>query len=538
MKNPFIILLILMVVFSFLIFEPSTAGELVYSTFIGGGGPDQGNSIAVDTAGNVYITGQTESSDFPTTAGAFDTTYQWGEISNADVEVFVTKLSPDGTILIYSTYLGGNFYRYYNGSGMDCAYSIAIDNSGCAYITGRTSSWDFPTTPNAFDNSFNGAINYLYGLYWSVMDDVFFSKLSAEGSMLLYSTYIGGSGAIGFEWDSNEAGYAIAVDDSGNAYITGYTESADFPLTPGAIDSTLPGNAGPFVCKINPSLSGSSSLIYSTCIGTGKAYNISIDSGGNALITGYTTSSTFPITANALDSTYNGSSDVFIAKINSTGTTLLYSSFLGGIGDEVGNSLARDSSGNIYLTGYTSSSTNFPITSNVVDSTYNGGTYDTFICKLNSNLSILLYSTYLGGTNDEKGNSLAVDKAGNVYVTGQTYSSDFPTTPSALDTLYNGSGDAFMSKLNTSGTALVYSSYLGGGNGDECKGIALDGSGNVYLTGETYSPDFPTTPGALDTSFNGSSDVFVIKIPAAYIPIELIDFQATIENQDAVWKKE
>jgi hypothetical protein len=462
----------------------SYAGALVYSTYLGGSriGWDFGDGIALDPAGNAYITGVTYSStpsnDFPTTAGAFDTTYNGG---NADV--FVSKLNVTGSALVYSTYLGG--------SGYDDGYEIAVDPVGNAYITGMTSSSDFPTTPGAFDTSFNG---------WY---DVFVTKLNASGTALVYSTYLGGS--------NKDYGEGIALDSAGNAYITGWTFSSNFSTTVGAYDTAY---HSCFVSKLNPSGTG---LIYSTYLGGSggeEGRGIAVDASGNAYIIGVTGSG-FPTTAGVWDTSYNGFQDGFVSKLNPSGTGLVYSTYFGGSDDDYSSDIAVDAFGNTYLTGRTSSS-DFPTTAGAFDTTDNG-VWDVFVSKLNSTGSALAYSTYLGGSGDfDYGWDIAVDPVGNAYVTGYTNSSNFPTTPGAFDTTFNGGGfdlsDVFVSKLNATGSALAYSTYLGGSGDDGGFNIALDNAGNAYITGWTDSSDFPTTAGAFDTSLNGGDDVFVTKL--------------------------
>jgi hypothetical protein len=494
MKNSFNSTLILIVLFSFLMFESSFAGALVYSTFLGGASADQVRCIAVDSSENAYITGLTYSSNFPTTPGAFNT------LSNGSVDVFVTKVDSTGTALVYSTYLGGGSENW--------GFGIAVDGSGNAYITGWTSSSTFPTTPGAFDTSFNGLI------------DVFVTKLNASGTALVYSTYLGGA----IWWDQ---GYAIAVDGSGNAYITGRTWSSNFPTTSGAFDTSFNGIFDIFVTKLNAS---GTALVYSTYLGGedyDSGYGIVVDSSGNAYITGWTSSSNFPATPGIFDTSYNGGySDVFVSKLNASGTALVYSTYLGGGRDDFGNGIAVDGSGNTYITGYTLSS-NFPTTLGALDTSYNSGLYeqDVFVSKLNASGTALVYSTYLGGGGDDEGNSIAIDSSGDAYITGNSFFG-FPTTPGAFDISYNGGySDVFVSKLNASGTALVYSTYLGGGNDEVGNGIAVDGSGNAYITGETQSSNFPTTPGAFDTSFNGGYDVFVTKLSLVPLPLSVQEWK-------------
>src|SRR5437867_2121639 len=312
-------------------------------------------------------------------------------------------------VLVYSTYLGG--------SGDELSFGIAVDAFGNAYVTGRTASADFPTTSGAFDNTFNGGFN-----------DVFVTKLNATGSALVYSTYLGGSRCCG------DGGQAIAVDIFGNAYVTGYTYSADFPTTPGAFDTV-----------------------------------------------------------------FDGVLDAFVTKLNASGSALIYSTFLGS--NSIGRGIALDSSGSAYVTG--EATADFPTTPGAYDTTFDGGD-DVFVTKLNPDGSALVYSTFIGGNNDTDGDDaygIAVDTFGNAYVTGRTVSTDFPTTPGAFDVTFNGVQDVFVTKLNGSGSTLVYSTSLGGSGNDIGAAIAVDSAGNAYVTGFTDSTDFPITRGAFDTRF-------------------------------------
>ena len=337
--------------------------------------------------------------------------------------------------------------------------------------------------------------------------------------VLVYSTYLGGSG--------QEIGYGIAVDPSGNAYVTGETYSANFPTTPGAFDTSLGGFRDAFVTKLNAT---GTSLVYSTYLGGSSddgGTGIAVDSAGNAYVTGKTVSLNFPTTAGAFDTTYNGGGfDAFVVKLNATGTGLVYSTYLGGAGPDgtsarvdVGNDIAIDGAGNAHVTGMTNS-TSFPTVVDVFDTTYNGG-FDAFVTKFNATGTGLIYSTYLGGSGSlsssssgETGLGIAVDSAGDAYVTGYTNATDFPTTTGAFDTTHNGGFDAFLTKLNATGTSLIYSTHLGGGGGDSGLDIAVDSASNAYLTGETSSTNFPTTAGAFDTTPGSSSDAFVTKLNA------------------------
>lgn len=464
---------------------------LVYSTFLGGANVDVGSDITVDASGNAYVVGTTQllslPSTFPTTAGAFDTTH------NGSQDAFVTKINSTGSALIYSTFLGG--------SDLDSASAIALDDTGNAYVTGSTSSTDFPTTVGAFDNTHNGIPG----------SDAFVTKLNPSGSALVYSTYLGGL--------EQDAGSGIAVDTSGNAYVGGNTRSSGFPTTAGAFDTTHNPNDDPeiFVTKLNPT---GSALVYSTFLGISSGGSLALDASGSAYVTGSTSSAAYPTTVGAFDTTHNGGSDVVVTKLNSSGSALVYSTFIGGSGNEGGEGIALDGSGNAYITGDTTS-TDFPTTVGAFDTSFNGS-FDAFVTKLNpSGSAPLVYSTFLGDVGFDSGNDLAVDTSGNVYLTGTTSSPNFPTTADAFDTSFNGGPtDVFVTKLNSTGSApLVYSTFLGGSGNpqetgiadDEGLGIALDISGGFYVTGATRSANFPTTSGAFDTTHNGVSDAFVAK---------------------------
>ncbi|MGD0289798.1 MAG: SBBP repeat-containing protein [Candidatus Binataceae bacterium] len=459
--------------------------SLVYSTYLGGSNIDGAYGIAVDSSGNAYITGFTYSTDFPTTAGAFQTT------SGGSQDVFVSKLNSGGSALIYSTYLGGSL--------QDDPAGVAVDSSGNAYVTGETYSSNFPTTAGAFQTTLAGTING------------FVSKLNSSGSALVYSTYLGGSNA--------DNGQAIAVDSSGNAYVTGNTDSSNFPTTAGALQTTFGGGSfNAFVTKLD---SGGSGLIYSTYLGgSGRdiGRGIAIDPSSNAYVAGETSSSNFPTTAGAFQTTLAGSKNAFVSKVNSGGSALVYSTYLGGSGPDDATGIALDASGNAYVTGITDSS-NFPTTAGAFQTTL-AGSENAFVSKLNSGGSALVYSTYLGGSNDDYGNGIAVDSSGNAYVIGYTVSSNFPTTAGVFQTALAGTSAAFVSKLNSGGSALTYSTYLGGSTAGENsgEGIAVDSSGNAYVTGGAQSSDFPTTAGAFQTTFGGDGDAFVTKIATDNTP--------------------
>jgi hypothetical protein len=447
---------------------------LVYSLSMGGSNYDQGFGVAVDPSGNVYLTGFTESVNFPT-VNAVQGAYHGGQ------DCFVVKLNAAGALL-YSTYLGG--------SGDDWGTGIATDAAGNAYVTGFTHSTNFPT---------KNPLQAANGFY-----DAFVAKLNPTGSALVYSTYLGGS--------ADGSSRAIAVDGSGNAYITGYTIATNY-LTAQAEQPTNHGGADAIVAKLGPT----GGLVYSTYLGgSGDDYGegIAVDASGQAYVTGETFSTNFPVAGAFQAASGGGSGDAFVTKLSATGLVLAYSTYLGGSGTDIGKAIAVDAAGAAYLTGYTNS-VNFP-TKSAFQPAIGGGT-DAFVTKLSASGATLSYSTYLGGSAEEDGYGLAVDGAGNAYVDGFVASSNFPTA-NAYQPTYGGgtgfsAGDAFVSELNAAGTGLVGSTYLGGTDVDGANAIAVDGAGYVYVTGTNASANFPAIllPGAAGSN----QDVFLAKLTLA-----------------------
>jgi M6 family metalloprotease-like protein len=396
-----------------------------------------------------------------------------------EMSCYVT-VQPAG-LLDWSTFLGW--------SEEDRAMDIALDGSGYVYVTGYTASDSFPTTPGSYQWGYNNGTS------------VFVTKFEQDGSGLVYSTYLNGGGA--------DKGYGIAVDDSGYAYVTGFTGSTFFPTTTGAYDESFNGGTSDvFVTKLNTSGSG---LVYSTFLGGGatgpdEGYAIAIDGSGNAYVTGYTYNSDFPTTAGAFDRTYNTDWDGFCTKFNATGTGLDFSTFLGGSEHDVGRDIAVDGSGYAYVTGWTWSS-NYPTTSGAYDTSLEG-LEDAFVTKVATNGTYLAYSTFLGASGLERGLGIDVDGSNKAYVAGYTSSWDFPTTTGAYDQNISGVQDAFITKFNAAGSALDYSTFLGGSSREFSRGIKVDGTGRARVTGVTESSNFPTTGNAIDDSFNGIQDIF------------------------------
>jgi hypothetical protein len=451
--------------------HPQQEVSLLYAGFLGGSDEDVGRGIAVDAAGNAYVTGWTSSSNFPAVVGP-DTSYNGGD------DAFVAKVNPSGTGLVYAGFLGG--------SGRDEGWGIAVDAAGNAYVTGETLSSNFPAVVGP-DTSYNGG------------HDAFVAKVNPSGTGLVYAGFLGGS--------AGDVGWGIAVDADGNAYVTGVTDSRNFPAVVGPDTSYNGGYFDAFVAKVNPSGTG---LVYAGFLGGSDwdvGEGIAVDADGNAYVTGATDSRNFPAVVGP-DTSYNGGHDAFVAKVNPSGTGLVYAGFLGGSNGDGGKGIAVDAAGNAYVTGWTSSS-NFPAVVGP-DTSYNGGD-DAFVAKVNPSGTGLVYAGFLGGSAGDEGWSIAVDATGNAYVTGITDSHDFPAVVGP-DTSYNGDGDAFVARVNPSGTGLVYAGFLGGSDWDVGLAIAVDAAGNAYVTGLTWSYDFPTVVGP-DTSFN-DNDAFVAKVGA------------------------
>jgi len=478
---------------------------LRYSSFVGGSGSELGNDVKVDSSGNILLTGFTTSTNFVHTDNS---------IAKGGFDVFLMKFSPTGT-LIFSTFFGG--------TGFDTGVSIATD-ANAIYIGGITDSSDYIVTQGAFQQTENSN------------QTGFFTKLNTSGTSILYSTYFGGTGGIGNS-------LRVAVDTTGDVYLTGSTNSTTLPVTPNAFQSALslpatPGAGDAIVAKIHPAGGGAADLLYSSYLGGNLEEgtpHIALDAAGFVYLAGGSASTNFPTTANALQplpgstdiqQRKNGATDAFLVKMDlrKAGTAgLVYSTYIGGANEESVGGMALDNANNVYLTGRTSS-TDFRTTNNALQ-THPAGKKDAYVIKLNparDGLAGLLYSTYLGGSEDENsfGSDIAVDANGNAYLTGDTRSTNLPVTVGAFQPSLAGvsdafsapGGDAFVAKLNSAGTALVYFTYLGGNAGDGASAIAIDADRNAYVSGYTFSNDFPLTANALQFTQGGSFDAFLARV--------------------------
>ncbi|MCC6586855.1 MAG: SBBP repeat-containing protein [Bryobacterales bacterium] len=520
---------------------------LSYATYVGGGINEAARSIATDAQGNVYISGFTTSDNLPSTAGRVQPAYGGNTATgnNDTGDGFIARFNPQGA-LQWITYLGGR--------QDDIIMDLALDAQGNIYVTGFTTSNNFPVSSGVLQSSYKGGSSTQY----HQGGDAFVAKLSNGGSQILYSTYLGGS--------LDDRGISIAVDAQGNAYVAGTTVSTNFPVTNGVVQSaygggtTLGGDiieAGDvFVAKLNAT---ASALTWATYLGgrLGDApADIAVDSTGAVYIAGGTASTNFPTSANAYQKAHAGAAgsdfqgiftlgDAFITKLNPTATSLVCSTLLGGSRDETAVGLALDSENNVYVTGLTSS-TNFPTTNNAPYKTYKGpasaqGYFiagDAFVTKLNAAGSALVYSTLLGGANDDAGFAIALDKDNNAWVAGTTNSRDLPLSDDAHQKAFGGAGgqslavgDGFIAKLNASGSAFSYVSFMGGSRDDGAAGVAVDPSGNVWVTGSTVSTNFTTTTGAGQAAFAGGTggaglirgDAFLVRLnePAAVSNVKL-----------------
>ncbi|MBV9926831.1 MAG: SBBP repeat-containing protein [Acidobacteria bacterium] len=463
-----------------LVIDPAVS----YSTLLGGNDSDSALAVAADPDGSVYVAGNAHSVPFPVTPGAFQTEGS-SPITGA---AFVAKLNPSGTALVYSTYLGK--------SSSDAVIGIVPDASGNVVVAGNTNRGSqFPTTTGAYQRFTAGG------------DEVFVTKLNATGTALIYSTLFGGN--------SIDNVRSLAVDPQGNAYFAGYTISDNFPTTPGAYRATKPAQEeDSFVASLNPN---GSALNYSTLIYVAENYGVAVDAGGNAYVTGYTTSHTYPTTPGAYQGIVGGNGRVaFITKVNPTGTDLVYSTTVGGPTNNGSSSgvqpsaIALDSSNNAYITGMASAAT--PTTPGALNA---GGSM--FVLKLNPTGSALVYGARFGG--GSVGRGIAVDAVGNAYIAGGTDAgSGFAATADAFQKTSGGNAEGIFAILNSDGSAVTYATFLGGDGNDSANAVALDAAGNVYVVGSAQkngAKTFPTTPGAFQTAPANNADAFVVKFNGA-----------------------
>ncbi|MGZ5464909.1 MAG: beta strand repeat-containing protein, partial [Thermoanaerobaculia bacterium] len=463
---------------------------LIYSTFFGGSGLDQGTAIAVDGSGNAYVAGYTDSASFPGSSGSAIQSANGG-----GTDAFVTKINAAGTAVVHSTYLGGNGDNEY-------AHGIAVDGSGNAYVTGVTSSTNFPgVTGSSLQSSFAGGNM-----------DAFLTKINAAGSAIIYSTYLGGT--------ADDGGQEVVVDGSGNAYLIGFTGSTSFPgVSGGSIQSAnAGGGSDAFLTKVDAT---ASSITYSTFLG-GSGYDVpldvAVDGSGNAHLTGYTDSTDFiGVNGGSLQSSNAGGSfDGFITKVNAAGSAITWSTYHGGSGSDFANAIALDNSGNVVVAGDTDSSSFPGVSGSSLQSSLAGGS-DAFVTKINSGATSIVWSTYLGGNGSDyvAVGGAGLDSSNNVYLGGPTLSTTFNgVTGSSMQPSSGGNVDSWVAKLNAAGTSIGYATFLGGSANDNIFALTVDAGGDVYATGVTDSTSFPGVTGSSIQSSNagGTYDGFIVKI--------------------------
>lgn len=457
-----------------LMIEPAVDHAVnLFSTFMGGSGVDIGTVLALDPAGNIYITGATSSLDFPV-AGALQGAYAGGAQDG-----FIVKLSPDGKTVLYSTYLGG--------SGADTSYALAVDAQGYAYVAGFTNSPNFP------------AINAAQSTYGGGRVDAFLVKLSPDGGTIIYSTYLGGS--------LSDVGFTVAADPTGAAYLSGVTTSPDLPLAR-AFQSTLNSpNGDLYVARFGPE----GELVYSTYLG-GNGYDetngLTVDADGHAYVVGFTGSSDFPL-VNPAQTTFDGVGDLFVLKLTPDGQDLVYSTYLGGTGNDLGTGIAIDAAGQAVVTGATVTR-NYPTVNALQPASH--GSWDAIVTRLSADGRTILYSSYLGGSGPDFGFRPAVGRDGSIYITGRTSSANFPRRNPLQRAFAGGESDAFITRLSPNGQHVTFSTYLGGKGADEGASIVVDRMGSVYVVGRTGSADFPLKNAVQGQYGGGDRDMFITKI--------------------------
>jgi hypothetical protein len=443
---------------------------IAFSTYHGGRSSDVARGVAAGDDGSLYVTGATYSTNFPTT-DPYQATLR------GDRDAFVSKLDPSGSTLLYSTYLGG--------TSDDAAMAVAVDQSGSATVVGWTYSSSFPNRGGA-QPAYKGG------------SDAFVARLTPGGNDLVYSTFLGGR--------SEERAYAVALAADGDAWVTGSTASPDLPVFNPLI-ATLRGYIDAFVTRVQSDGTG---FAYSSYLG-GRDYeygiDIAVDGQSRAVVTGYTYSDNFPI-SNAYQRTRKGSGDVFLTRLSESG--LASSTYFGGSDHESGNSVAIGADGAIYLAGATRSR-DFPVLNAVQRSAAPQYGYDVFVTAFSSDALSLVYSTYLGGALEDIATSVAVDRSGSAYVAGYTQSANFPVQDPIQGTRSGSEFDAFVARLAPGGDSLLYSTYLGGTQGDYAYGIAVTEERRAYIVGETTSTNFPVL-NARQPTIGAGPDGFVTAI--------------------------
>ncbi len=467
-----------------IVHRPLTETNLIYSTYLGGSLWDEAEAIIAAEAGQFILAGHTQSVTFPTTTGRFALAH--------NVDAFIAKLDSEqdanplgSTEWVYLTLFLGDVEEYIT--------DIALDSQGTVYASGHTDSSNFPTSEGAFQRQIQGGF------------DAFALSIDAAGQ-LVYATLLGGRDL--------EQGTAIAVDETGRAYLSGGTWSNDFPITAAAYQNTNRGQRDVFITRLNAE---GSALSYSTFWGGSsqeQAEGLALRGEDMVYLTGWSRSDDLPTTTKAIGPTYQDNFDAFVLKFDLNQSETIYATYLGGSGEERGFAIAVDEVGQAVVSGRTTS-IDYPVTATTFDIKHGGGICDFALCpdafltKLSSQGTKLMYSTYLGGSDWDDGRGLALDKRGWAYLTGETHSVDLPITDLAYDRQLDGEQDAFIIQFDEANETLVYASYLGGSDWESGNCIALDGNlVRVYIAGKTRSSDFPITTNAYHKALSGDYDAF------------------------------
>jgi len=455
---------------------PDRPQDLLYSTFLGGGDNETVADAALGPNGTLYLIGETASTNFPTRPGAS---------LKGETDVFLARLNASGSDLLYALLIGG--------ADWDIGRALAVDAAGNAYGVGETYSLGFPTSEGAWDRTLDG---------WT---EAFAFKVDAAGAFV-YATLMGGS--------DDDRAYGVAVDGSGNAYVTGVTTSSDFPATAGAWDTSYNGAQDGFVVKLNAT---GSAPLYATYLGgldDDLSRAIAVDGSGGAYLTGWTESANFPVITEAFRPQSAGGREAFAVRLGNSGGTLVYGTYLGGNGDDEGTAVVVDGSNNAYIVGETHSA-DFPTTAGAWQSSFRGGITEGFLVRLSSTGRTLSYGTFVGGGAEDQVTRLRLTGLNSVYLAGHTRSADFPVTSGAYATHLAGDYDGFLVYLNLTTSTLLYGTFIGGSGADYVSGLVADNDA-VYLAGVTRSSTFPVTAGAFDTTYGGEGDGYALKLALTY----------------------
>ncbi|MBI1357716.1 MAG: hypothetical protein GC160_25520 [Acidobacteria bacterium] len=437
-----------------------------YSSYLGAGDDDFANAVAVGEDGAAYLTGRTDSSDFVVSSGAL-----LPQFGGDEADAFVTKFDAGGSQILWST--------FYGSESTDFANDIAVNSAGEVYITGWTESQNLPV--DGFQTEYAGNA------------DCFVAKLNPDGASLAFATYLG----HGDEDSCN----AIALDDAGAAFVAGYTKSVDFPVSDGSYQSNKSSGRDAFVVKLSANGGGFAWGSFVGGIGDDTANDLTIDANGVIYLVGDTTSTDFPVTDDAYQNILSGGRDAFLTKLNADGAGIAYSSLFGGAAEDLALGVTLGPQGDIYFVGEAGSA-DLPRTIEPIQNVFGGGDSDAFVAMFDPTGRLPMLATFLGGDGRDFANDVVVDESGRIFLAGATDSSNFSLTENAVLPEYRGKLDAFVAQWEGAGVGVLHSSYYGGENDDEARGLALSSDGRLYVAGYTRSNNFPLTDDAYQNTFN------------------------------------